>query len=58
MNGNTHLVTYDYLRKLRTRGNQRPDDLVRQNGLYQLYEPLDDAISKELQEFRLTIHVD
>ena len=59
LNGNSHLVTYDNLRKLRTRGNQRLDDLVRQYGLYQLYEPKDGvSISKELQEFRLTIHVD
>ena len=57
LNGNSHLVTYDNLRKLRTRGNQRLDDIVRQYGLNQLYEPLDAAISKELQEFRFTIHV-
>ena len=59
LSGNSHLVTYDNLRKLRTRGNQRLDDLVRQHGLYQLYEPLGDvSVSKELQEFRLAIHVD
>ncbi|MCL2147462.1 MAG: hypothetical protein FWH52_06615 [Synergistaceae bacterium] len=58
LNGNSHLVTYDNLRKLRTRSNQRLDDLVKQCGLYQLYEPLNDTSSKELQEFRLNIHVD
>ena len=58
LNGNSHIVTYDNLRKLRTRGNQRLDDLVRQCGLYQLYEPCDASISKELQEFRFAVHID
>jgi 8-oxo-dGTP pyrophosphatase MutT (NUDIX family) len=58
LNGNSHLVTYDNLRKLRTRDNKRLDEAVRQYGLCQLYEPIDASISKELQEFRLVIHVD
>jgi hypothetical protein len=56
--GKLDLVTYDNLRKLQTRGNQRLDDLVRQHGLYQLYEPLDASLSKERQEFRFAIHAD
>jgi 8-oxo-dGTP pyrophosphatase MutT (NUDIX family) len=56
--GKTDIVTYDNLRKLQTRGNQRMDDLVRQYGLYQRDKPLDASLSKERQEFRFAIHVD
>ena len=55
--GDCGLATYDNLRKLRTKSNQRLDDFVRQHGLYQLYKPLNGAISKELQEFSFSIDV-
>ena len=55
--GDCGLATYDNLRKLRTKSNLRLDDFVRQHGLYQLYKPLNGAVSKELQEFSFSIDV-
>jgi hypothetical protein len=58
LNGNSDRVTWDNLRKLRTKSNQRLDDFAKQCGLFQLYEPLNDTTSKEMQEFRFSIHVE
>jgi hypothetical protein len=55
LNGRTDLVTYDNLRKLRTRDNQMLDDFARQFGLPRLYEPTDDSVGREYQEFRFSI---
>jgi 8-oxo-dGTP pyrophosphatase MutT (NUDIX family) len=54
---NSHMVTYDNLRKLRTRDSQMLDDLTRHFGLYRLYEPIDDSASNERKEFRFSIQV-